>query len=280
MSRVNDELESITRRNKIVWEQTYRLSDAYKTSPGKIIGQFSNDDLKKLDHLIEAKKNIIKPKIVKVINVDPMEVAKAVAEKGVIPLVVNSGSQNDPLKIIETGPVGPEWDLLRRSNICNSIVPDTMYPISQDKNLYFPNVTVFRSETYDSLKKTFKIAVITSIPVSSPGIIQTQNNGKITESYENNRDHDRMYERIERIFEIAILKRHNCIIFNDFGIPQNNPIGAVIDMFNKAIAKYPIRYVFFAIQEPLLDRLKRRKAQKDYKPYILFHAKINRQTYL
>lgn len=277
MSRVNDELESLTRMNKRIWDETYRRADQYASSMGKVIDSIDDE---KLNEIIQKKNNEKKNRIVKVLNENPLNIAQILFEKGVIPLVINSGSQNDPTKIIESGPIGAEWDLFRRSNICNAITYDTMYPLTDNRTLYYPKITVFRSETFDKIQKSFEISVLTINPISRPGIIQTQDAGKIVETYESQREATKMQNKINRMFEIALLRGHNCIIVNDFGCQSEleNPIQEVIKMFNDAIEKYPVRYVFFAIHEPLLERLKR-KSKHDYKNYILFHSKINRITY-
>ena len=288
MSRVNDELEAMTRLNKRAWEETYRLSDAYVCQKGEI---FDSIDETKVQESIEHIKN--KPsqdRSVKIVNADPLEIAQILCEKNTVPLVVNAGSQNDPMKIVENGASGPEWDLFRRSNLCNAIDVDQMYPLYEGRALYFPDVTVFRNEKYDKIKP-FKIAIMTINPISRPGLIQTQNQGKIVEKYQSISDANRMRMRIDRMFELALIKKHKCLIINDFGCDPilENPVQEIIGFFNDALKKYPVKYVFFGIQQSKIDKIKNASKSKhrsknksrgtdssECKNYILFHKGIDR----
>ena len=67
---------------------------------------------------------------------------------------------------------------------------------------------------------------------------------------------------------------HNCVVLSEFGcdLVHNNPPRQVITIFNEAIKKYPIKYVFFAIK-PKKNPLT--KKQKD-SIFYLFHEKIDR----
>lgn len=278
MSRVNDEMEALTRKNKRIWDETFRRADNWKVTHAKIIESINDE---KLNKIIESKKS--KKRVVKVLNEDSLDIATILSSKGIVPLIINSGSQNDPMRIIESGASGPEWDLFRRSNICNALITDQMYPLRENRTLYIPDVTIFRSNKYDKLPKPFKVAILTTNPISRPGTIQTQDRGRIVETYQNQSDADRMRNKINRMFEVALIKGHKCLIVDDFGCQREmeNPIQEIIKFFNDAIEKYPVPYVFFSIQEPILEKIKHKtdSRHKEYKNYVLFNAKINRHSY-
>lgn len=270
MSRTNNDMETMINQNKKIWAETLRYSDNYgKPKGAKIIKEVP--ELKFVNN---------KKRVIKVFNESLLTVAEKTVDLGLAPLVINAGSDNDPIKPLEVGAIGTEWDLFRRSNLAASLNDVDLYPLRNESVLYIPEVTVFRSEDFKILKKPFKIAILTIPPLRRPGLVSERLGDSIVDSYQNPTEESRMSSAIEKIFQIALLKGHRCIIVDDFGCQKNceNPIDKVITMFNDAIAKYPVQYVFFAVAEPRLEQisLDSKKSKSIYKNYKLMDLGIKR----
>lgn len=263
-------METMVHQNKKIWEETVRYSDNYgkppKASCIKDIPpiKFDNND----------------QRVVKVFNESLLKVAEKAVSLGLRPLIINAGSDNDPLKPMYVGAIGTEWDLFRRSNLGSSLIEADLYPLRNNSVLYVSDVTVFRSEEFKILKKPYKISILTIPPLRRPGLVSERLGDSIVDSYQNQSEQDRMNNDIEKIFQIALLKGHRCVIIDDFGCQKNceNPVDKVIAMFNNAVKRYPVKYVFFAISEPLLESMSRdnKKVNSVYKNYKLFDTSIFR----
>jgi uncharacterized protein (TIGR02452 family) len=270
MSKTRDKLETMIHQNRIVWEETGRYADNFgRVKPAESIRDISC--------VVEDASG---SRVIKVFNESLLTCAAAAAEVGLHPLVVNAGSDNDPFKVLAVGSIGTEWDLFRRSNLHASLANNDCYPLRDGTMLYAQDITVFRTDNFKIMRNPYKISVLTAPPLRRPGLVSSRNGDAIVDSYQNPTEEDRMRDTIDKIFRIALAKHHRCIIFDDYGCQRNceNPIHTVIEMFNDTIRKYPIKYVFFAVSESLLEQLNRddKKSNPTYKNYITFDKQIKR----
>jgi uncharacterized protein (TIGR02452 family) len=235
------------------------------------------ETIKEINTVMYTQKN---DRVVKVLNESLLTVAEAAVNAGLNPLVVNAGSDNDPLKVLSVGSIGNEWDLFRRSNLHASLTNDDCYPLRNNALLYAGEVTCFRNDNFKLLSTPFVMAVITAPPVRRPGLVSSRDGDTIIDSYQNPTESDRMQNIIDRIFQTALLKHHRCIVVDDYGCQRNceNPVNSIIDMFNSAIKRFPVKYVFFAVSEPILEQLNKddKKSNPVYRNYIMFDKNIKR----
>lgn len=250
MAAANEELTTVVMQNKRVWEETVRDNTSMQIAKAIVIPAGPSPIVEEALQATEKKKKAKRAKKVMVLNQPLLHVARIAAEKGLNPLVVDAGNNNDPIKIVESGAIGTESDILRRSNLGSALASDTHYPLSAGNTLYAADVTVFKGANYSAMRP-FKINVLVVPPVSRPMLVSVRTDDGVRDDYNNPAERDRMQASINKMFEVALLKGHRCIVVDDFGCSAaSNPINSVIDMFNVAIAKYPIGYVFFAITEP------------------------------
>lgn len=271
MSKTKSDMETLVHQNRVVWDETMRYSDRFgKQAPSIVIREIPEMP-RKLDN---------PDRVVKVFNATMLDVAEKLSEKNLNPLVVNAGSDNDPLRVLADGAIGTEWDLFRRSNLHAGITGADCYPLRNGAILYSPEVTVFRTDNFKLMRNPFKISVVTVPPVRRPGLVSSRFGDTTVDSYQNDTEADRMKTCIDKIFQVALAKGHRCIVIDDFGCQKNceNPIDKVIEMFNDAIKRYPVKYVMFAVAEPPLERLSRdiKKNNPIYKNYVAFDTKIIR----
>jgi hypothetical protein len=269
MSRTKDQLETIVRQNREIWNETSRHAEKF----GKVPPAISIKQIPVLAYSLNS------DRVIKVFNDNLLEVAEIASIKGLNPLVINTGSDNDPMKVLHDGAIGTEWDLFRRSDLHLSLKDNDCYPLRNGAILYAPEVHVFRTNKY-KLRKPFKISVLTIPPIRRPGLISSRVGDGIRDEYRDTGDANKMQKCIESIFQVALLKGHRCVVIDDFGCQRNceNPIDTVIDMFNETIRQYPVKYVFFAVSEPQIEAMNadNKKRNLVYRNYVKFDRGINR----
>ena len=255
--------------NKLIWKDTYKISDKYTY---KKIDKIDGNALleKDISSLIQN----IKP-IIKVFNDDIITTSLAVLEYGFNPLILLPANDNYPIKSVKQGVYSTECDFYRCTNLCK-VIDEYNYPIHNLDMIYCPEITLFRNNTdYKILEQTYKISLILSTPIKKPSLIYAIQSETMEEQYNNVSDEYSMKNKIDNIFKFALLNNYDCLILTDFGCQQDqNPIKKIIQFFNDSIKKYPIKYVFFAVK-PEKDMFSE-KNKKDNKNFLLFHELIHR----
>ena len=249
----SDDLKDIYRKNKVMWKDTNRIIDKYEVELAEKI-------------IIKDKLDIdihIDNKVVKVFNEYLFDTIQAVVDAKFIPLVLINAS-NCPLDNVKNGLPNIENDLYRCSNISKSI-NESLYPIKDLEMIYCPNITIFKNKDNKILKNKYQISVVLSVPIDRPILIYIKDQSMV-ENYNNPLDELNMKTKITNIFELAVLKKYDCLILPDFGCQNSNPTNKIIDFFNDAIDKYPIKYVFFSIK----------KTHKNDTIFESFHTLIQR----
>jgi uncharacterized protein (TIGR02452 family) len=87
----------------------------------------------------------------------------------------------------------------------------------------------------------FPIDIIAVSPINNPKL----QNGLLTDE-----DYDLTYMKIDTIFQIAQMKKHDSIILSAFGCGgDHNPIYQIIDIFNNCILrwKHSFKIIIFAV---------------------------------
>jgi hypothetical protein len=259
---ITKNLEEKQRYNKVIWRDTYKIADKYPCANAEKISQID---------AVETMQQIIKT--IKVFNEDLVDTIKAVVQANFKPLVLVNANDNYPMESVKHGSISPECDLYRCSNISVS-TNDTLYPIRDLDMLYCPKITIFKTLENKMLAKPYQVSLLLMAPVRRPNLISIKTTNGMEDSYSNISEENKMKTKIENIFKIAVLKEYNCLILTDFGCQtEANPIKKVIEFFNEAIKKYPVKYVFFSIKsnEDIFDG----KKTKD-KLFEQFHDEIKR----
>lgn len=271
--KTNRNIEDHMRVNRSIWKDTYGKSEYYNHDPSEKINTDTPDTHEAIAKYIENNQST--PVMVKVFNEDIYSVLDTVAAAGFRnpdPLLINAANNNYPIEGVKKGADTPEADLYRRSNICLAI-DETQYPLMDEQLLYSPTVVIFKNSQYKKLEKPVQVSVASIPPLRRPGLMGMQNpEGKgYIDVFQNSSDEKRAQQKIDMMFKLAILHGHDMIIVTNFGGGvYENPMTVIIDMFNRAIAKYRIPFVFFAIKT-------HEKRERDQQ-FLLFHKKIKRSA--
>lgn len=277
---INEQIKLLTKTNIRIWEDTMGNMDKY--DKGNVIeiniNDYQNFDYQNFDsHDHEFDQNPDKSKsTILVVNNDLLTVAEIISKKGTRPLIVNMAHPYNPMNMISQGLLGDEWDLFRRSNLGCCIV-DNLYPIKNDKMLYYDKITIFKDSEFNKIKNPFEISVLSANPPSRPQLIGIIKNNIAEDAYINKSDEEKMRLSIECLLATAIKMNHKCIIISDYGCSSHyeNPIHKIIEFFNEAIIKYPVPYIIFAISMSKIDQIKT-KNKSHSTIFTEFHEKIIR----
>lgn len=272
--KTSRQIENLLSMNRATWKDTYRKGDSYKTDMSiKII--YMEDDDADIAEKIRAVRSAAESRrpIVKVFHEDIYALLNALHKENFRnpdPLLVNPGNNNNPIPGVKKGAEGEEMDLFRRSNYFLA-VEESMYPIHEGEVIYSPTVVIFKNEHGKRIENPVSVGIVSVPPVVRPSLISVSNpsGSGYMESFENASDKERTQKRIYSMFKIAIDRGHDTIIVTNYGGgTYQNPLIEITAMFNEAIARYPIPYVFFAIKT-------QEKREKD-KDFLAFHTHIKR----
>jgi uncharacterized protein (TIGR02452 family) len=256
-------LEDDMRVNRAIWKDTTQKSELYKTAKTIKIKKYPDEPPEK------AQKR--RPPIVKVLHEDIYATLSALAKEGFReppPLLVFPSSGNDPLPGVKKGSNGEEPELFRRSNYALSL-DTTAYPLGDGEYLYSPTVVIFKGCDGKRVENPPSVSMMAIPPPSRPQLISISGDNGYVEVYSNMSDEERMRKKIYAMFITAIENGHDTLVIPNYGCGvHQNPIGKVIAIFNDAIQKYPVPYVFFAI--------KTHNDLKKDKEFLVFHKNIRR----
>jgi hypothetical protein len=273
------DLDSIYDENKLIWSDTFRVLEKYLYKKCvKLQSVDMTEENKKDGSGNEVNGNEVNGnekkqsgvKSVLVLNENIYAVISKVCARGLKPLVVNSCNDNYPIENVKNGLISPECELLRNSNFSTTI-DELLYPLNGTDMLYSPSVTIFKVKK-KRLAQPANIALLSMAPVKRPGIISIKNGEHIEETYSNESEKEKMRVKIENMFKLAVSRGHRAIIVTDFGCPEFNPLEKITQFFNEAMEKYPVKYVFFSIQDQE-NPFSRKSASKSFE---VFHNNISR----
>ncbi len=228
---------------KEIWKDTSANFSKYKHT--KAIKQNSEFEFDEADP--PTKYQSLKRKI-KVYNNTIFEVMQSAVKAGFNPLVVVSANDNYPVPGMVQGFLSIETQMFRTSNMYLSVEKD-LYPMKPHEFIYVPNVTFFKDE-YGKKYNPYQVSLMLISPIKRPLLISTKNDTIIIDSYSNKTEESLMQNKIFNMFKLALSSQHDCIILPDFGCQtEQNPIAKILEFFNKAITRYPVDNVFFAVQK-------------------------------
>jgi len=225
-------------KNKTIWQKTKNVSHKYNVSPSVKISNITDDEF-------FAVKLVPNTKHIKVFNEDILTTARLLITKKYVPLILNMANANVPGGGVGGGVMREEEEIFRRSNYNKTLLHD-LYPISDDEVIISPTVTVFKDKQYNDLDNTYEAAFIACPAVRQPKLTSIDEK---TQTYADPIDGTVMREKINMIFKSAIRNGYDCVLLSALGCGScMNPRARIVEFFNDAIRKYPIRYVFFAIK--------------------------------
>lgn len=144
-------------------------------------------------------------------------------ESELTPMIVNP-THDQACGDWDSGALGFEESLAYRSTLSMSLNDDAHYPIKKDECVYSPCVHVFRGAAYETIK-SFPVSVVSLVPMPRADF-----------SIEN--DRQRMRNSIRAVFQVAQKHGHTSVIFNAFGIKEdNNPID-IAQMMGEVLTEY------------------------------------------
>jgi hypothetical protein len=266
------QMEDELRVNRAMWKDTFRKGETYNTDMSVKVPHME-DDNKLIAEKLTKLRDVGKPSTVKVFHEDIYALLNILREekfRNPDPLFVNAGNNNDPLPGIKKGSSGDEADLFRRSNYYMA-VEEAMYPILEDEVLYSPTVVIFKDEKGKRLEKPVSIGVVNVPPLNRPSLISmpAKTGSGYEEAFESANDEERARKKIFAMFRTAIAYDHDTLIITNYGGGKlQNPLVKITGIFNEAISKYPVPYVFFAIKT-------NDKRAKD-SDFLMFHSRIRR----
>ncbi len=187
-----------------------------------------------------------------VVRDDCLEVALQFFKVGFNPVVLNMASAHHPGGGYKYGAGAQEESLHRRSmlHLCLDGNRYKLYPIPKDGAIYTPNALVVKhseANHYISTKYPYPISFISSAAINckQKDIIEFDGNKILTD-----KSTKLTKNKIETIFEVAIINNHDVIVLSAFGCGAfNNPPHGISKLFKDAIDKYKVhfKYIVFAI---------------------------------
>lgn len=236
-------IEDKQKQNKVIWKDTYRIADKYPHTNAKKINQISEVPL----HAISCDESDVQ-KVIKVFNEDLITTIEAVVQANFKPLVLINANDNYPIESVRHGLESSECDLYRCSNI-SSVINDTLYPLRELEMIYCPKLTMFKTRENKILSSPYQFSLVLSTPVRRPTLISIRSGDTMEDTYCNPSEEEKMRNKIENIFKLAVTEGFNCLLLMDFGCQaESNPINKIIEFFNEFIEKYSVKYVFFYVK--------------------------------
>jgi len=195
------------------------------------------------------------PALVRHVQADTIQVGQQLLQQGHKVVVLNMASEYCPGGGWRKGSMAQEESLFYRSTYCLSLEdPFDMdsgrtwkYPLGPHAAIYSPNILVMMDEDYDPYKwnEMFFLDFI-----AMPGIRRPKlQKGKLT-----GEDYQLLLEKIQGIFEVALLTNHDSIVLGALGCGAfENPPEEVARGFQEVIEKGQYRFKFKNIIFAILD---------------------------
>ena len=207
------------------WHNTKRYFDNKKIK----VPQSIKYDICALDNIIDV--DINNEAIIEIFNSDTFNLAIDYVNQGYNPLVLNMASSYKPGGGVRNGKTAQEEELFRRSN-AHQTHPENYYPFKETEVIYSPQVTICKDSRDKKYKyiKDVNVSMIACAAIRSPKLIQNKYS-KI--------DYNLMYKKIESIFLVGILHKHDCLVLGALGCGVYcNPSSQVAEIFYIMVNKY------------------------------------------
>ena len=205
---------------------------------------------------------------VTVMDLDCLEIAGMMIRNGYNPLVINMTGEKFPGGNIDLGIYAQEESLFCRTNYFRTLEINN-YPLNGSYAIYSPKVYVFRNTDLNFLVSPFYVSFIAVSAIKDPKL----EHGKFRKN-----DYEVTMNKIELVFQTAMMKGHDSVVLSAFGCGQcHNPVHDIINIFNKVVEKW--KNTFKIIVFAVLDKNKMvgdavlRKKERDSN-YLIFKQKI------
>lgn len=244
------DIKNQVNQNRLRWKETQSQMNNYKTVKSEKLTVGNIISLLPLNNFNSDVKNGAQSEI-KVFHNPLLEVVEAAINNNFKPLVLNSISECWPRDALREGTGGmtdsDEYEILRRTNFHNTLI-EQWFPLTSHDIIYSPKVYMFRTSEYKTYRQPIKFSLISICPLKTAKLISVRSKSEIQDIYENPQDEKNMFDKINSIFTLASLKKHDCLILSDFGCKsKNNPSNKIVEFFNQFIQTSRIPYVFFAV---------------------------------
>lgn len=169
--------------------------------------------------------------MVKISNVDCLNMALQCVNTGMNPMVLNMASDYTPGGGVSIGCPAQEEEIFRCSN-AHMTHPIIFYPLANNEVIYSPQVTIVKNGRANNYSRCvpFTVGMIACAAIRDPVLVD----GKYCEN-----DYRVMYEKIKSLFIIGIHKKHDALVLGAFGCGAfNNPPHEVANLFYEMVRKY------------------------------------------
>jgi len=231
-------------------EELVSINDADITASIKGTKRYYKDDLVKRYHNGSLMRYIENDTFI--VQEDCLEVGMFFQSLGYNPVVLNMANAVNPGGGYKNGESAQEESLFRRTNLhlCLDSQRTRLYPIPKRGALYTSNAIVIKHsefEDYRPLEKPMQVCFISAAAhrCGKDDTIDVDGTKILTEDIE-----ILTKNKIDSIFEVAAIERHNVLILSAFGCGAfNNPPRCIAKLFKDALNKYKkhFRYIIFAI---------------------------------
>ncbi len=167
-----------------------------------------------------------------ILNMDTLDMAQEFRQEGYCPLVLNMASKFMPGGGVAKGSTAQEEVIFRRTNAFMTH-PADWYPMNENEVIYSPSLHVIRDKQYNFLpeNKQFTTSLI-AVPAICKPVLRKN-------AYANKSDLNLMRSKIESIFKIGLMHKHDSLVLGALGCgAYRNPSSEVSQLFSEMCKKY------------------------------------------
>lgn len=201
-----------------------------------------------------------------VLNTTTLKAAHQLVQEGHSVAILNFASAKNPGGGFQNGARAQEESLARSSGLFPCIDGNAMYThhrsmrscMYTDYAIYSPNVPIIRNDEGDLLQEPYLGSFITSPAVNAKIVLQRERTKR-------NQIRDAMYERIEKILDIAAEHKHTALVLGAWGCGVfGNSVEDIAACFEEALMT-TFKGQFKAVAFAILDSSKQ---QRFIKPFL------------
>ncbi len=149
-------------------------------------------------------------------------------------------SHSKPGGGVKNGAIAQEEDLFRKSNYFEA-TDEKLYPLGMTEAIYSPIVHIIKDNNHKLLENPVKVSCLAVAALDHPFLTKDK-----IPNYASKLDYEIMCQKIEMMFQIAILNGHHTLVLGAFGCgAYRNPPSVVAAIFKLYVEKY--KYFFKTI---------------------------------
>lgn len=247
----------------------------YETADGKTVELEDGDYMQKHTKFysepfdVNDQPHWVEPPVIRVLNMDSLDAAKMLLDKGYDPIVLNMANRKQPGGGGMYGTNAQEESIFRRTNLFQSLYlycdfgqqygierKSESYPLDRNwGGIYSPCVSVFRMSSKDAyalLDKPYQVNVVTVAAINYPELDDDGHLMPVQAEGTKN--------KIRTIYRIALSNSHTAIVLGAWGCGAfGNPPADIARLFHEVLEEPEFRDKFKAIAFAILDNPKNRK---------------------